>query len=80
VTEDLTTQIYGSNAMIISINELQLQNYRNFDTLSLKTPSRQIIINGDNGVGKTNILEAISLLSPGRGLRHAKLEELCKGE
>ena len=36
------------------------------------------VIYGHNGAGKTNILEAISLLTPGRGLRGARLEELSR--
>ena len=62
----------------MNVQELFLLHYRNFDTLHLKLTSPQIIITGDNGIGKTNILEAISFLSPGRGLRYAKLEELPK--
>ncbi|MES2214711.1 MAG: DNA replication/repair protein RecF [Pseudomonadota bacterium] len=64
--------------MNISIKELHLSNYRNFDNLRLKLSSDQIIITGNNGIGKTNILEAISFLSPGRGLRYAKLDEISK--
>ena len=40
-----------------------------------------LLIYGDNGCGKTNVLEAISLLSQGRGLRKAKVEDyLCHNE
>jgi DNA replication and repair protein RecF len=37
-----------------------------------------VILIGENGVGKTNLLEAISLFFPGRGIRSAKLDEICK--
>ncbi len=45
--------------------------------LQLNNLESQILIHGDNGAGKTNILEAISYLSPGRGLRSAKYHDLC---
>lgn len=44
----------------------------------LETDGRPIAIFGANGVGKTNILEALSLLSPGRGLRLAKTHEIAR--
>jgi DNA replication and repair protein RecF len=44
----------------------------------LETDGRPIAIYGANGAGKTNILEAISMLSPGRGLRGAKADELVR--
>ena len=39
---------------------------------------RPVAIFGKNGVGKTNILEAISLLSPGRGIRNAKSYDISR--
>ena len=62
------------------IHELSLHQYRNFDAINLTIHSNHIVILGDNGSGKTNILEAISLFSPGRGLRGAKLEEVCNNK
>ncbi len=56
-----------------AITKLTLENFRNYATLSLEIPARPVVLTGHNGAGKTNILEAISLLSPGRGLRNAKL-------
>ena len=58
------------------IKNLSLRNFRNFDKLNLEFADNNIVFIGQNGVGKTNILEAISLLAPGRGLRNAKLEEM----
>lgn len=43
-------------------------------------PSGLIVLHGANGAGKTNVLEAISLLTPGRGLRNAALEEMQRRE
>lgn len=62
----------------IFIKSLKLQNYRNFNELELNIDNNRVMIIGENGSGKTNILEAISLLLPGRGLRMAKLDQLCK--
>jgi DNA replication and repair protein RecF len=39
-----------------------------------------ILLLGENGAGKTNLLEAISFLSPGRGLRRATLDEVASTE
>lgn len=46
----------------------------------LETDGRPVAIFGANGAGKTNILEAISMLSPGRGLRGAKVDELTRAQ
>ncbi len=62
----------------IFLHSLSLENYRNFKNLELKTDNTPIILIGENGSGKTNILEAISLFYPGRGLRSAKLANVCK--
>ena len=60
----------------IFLNKLRLSNYRNYSAASFSTDSKINIITGKNGAGKTNILEAISFLSPGRGLRSAKLADI----
>jgi DNA replication and repair protein RecF len=57
------------------LERLNLKNFRNHTSLSMKTPESSILIYGDNGCGKTNILEAISLLSQGKGLRKSKTED-----
>lgn len=59
-----------------AITSLTLENFRNYRTLSLELPPHPVVLRGHNGAGKTNILEAVSLLSPGRGLRAAKLKEI----
>lgn len=63
-----------------SLKELSLTHYRNLSLLDLKFDSPKVLILGENGAGKTNILESISLLSPGRGMRGAKLDEICSHE
>jgi DNA replication and repair protein RecF len=62
----------------ISLQTLTLKDYRNFSNLGLEFQDKVVVIIGPNGSGKTNILESISLLSPGRGLRSAKFDEIIK--
>ena len=63
------------------IEALSLKNFRNHNNLNLITSKSSMLIYGDNGCGKTNVLEAISLLSQGRGLRKAKVEDYsCQNE
>jgi DNA replication and repair protein RecF len=61
----------------ISIRRLSLTRFRNYAQLRLDLDGRPVALSGINGAGKTNLLEAVSLLSPGRGLRNARLEELA---
>lgn len=58
------------------ISKLQLQAFRNYAQLDLSLAAKPVVITGPNGSGKTNILEALSLLAPGRGLRNAKLDHI----
>jgi DNA replication and repair protein RecF len=62
----------------LAIARLTLTEFRNYRDLRLSTPARIIALTGANGAGKTNVLEAISLLAPGRGLRGAPFEELAR--
>lgn len=59
-----------------AITQLTLENFRNYRSLQINLPPRPVVLMGHNGAGKTNILEAISLLSPGRGLRNARLRQM----
>lgn len=60
-----------------ALKSLKLQHFRCYHALSLENLSQGMIaITGENGAGKTNILEAISLLSPGRGLRGARVMDI----
>ncbi|MFV0625998.1 MAG: DNA replication/repair protein RecF [Alphaproteobacteria bacterium] len=58
------------------VTRLSLFQYRNYENLRLNVGLNPIIITGENGSGKTNILEAISFLTPGRGLRGSKLSDI----
>lgn len=62
----------------IYLEKLSLQNYRNFEHFKLECSNGPVVLIGDNGIGKTNILESISLFYPGKGLRGAKYEEICR--
>jgi DNA replication and repair protein RecF len=55
---------------------LTLSSFRNYPALSWRPAGKLVAVFGANGSGKTNLLEAISLLVPGRGLRGARLAEL----
>ncbi|KAA0971671.1 DNA replication/repair protein RecF [Aureimonas fodinaquatilis] len=59
------------------ITQLRLVDFRNYSSLTLDVESRFIVLAGDNGSGKTNLLEAVSLLTPGRGLRRATYPEMA---
>ncbi len=58
------------------LQSLSLVNFRNYSQRSFAFSSPLVALYGDNGIGKTNILEAISLFSQGRGLRSSKLSEM----
>ena len=58
------------------LKELQLLNFKNHLNSKWEFKDDAICFIGDNGSGKTNILEAISLFSPGRGLRGAANQDL----
>ena len=54
------------------VSRLAVSDFRNLRQLDLRCDHRPLLISGDNGAGKTNLLEALSLLTPGRGLRGAR--------
>lgn len=59
------------------ISRLRLINFRNHTNFEISSISSDInLIVGPNGSGKSNVLESISLLSPGKGMRGAKLSEI----
>ena len=59
-----------------AINTLTLTDFRSYAHARLETGGRSVYLFGANGAGKTNLLEAISLLSPGKGLRGSSLAEV----
>ncbi len=58
------------------VMRLTLTDFRNYAHLRINAHLGPIVITGENGSGKTNILEAISFLTPGRGLRGARLADI----
>lgn len=62
------------------IEQLRLTNFRSYSFLNMDLSSsfEPVILTGHNGAGKTNILEAISFLTPGKGLRSARLSDVAK--
>jgi DNA replication and repair protein RecF len=62
------------------LSSLSLNGFRNYDSASTTDLNNQfIVLIGDNGAGKTNCLEGVSLLSPGRGLRGATVND-CQSQ
>nr|WP_282182190.1 DNA replication/repair protein RecF [Aliiroseovarius marinus] len=64
--------------MTLALRELTLSHFRSHKLARLSLDGRPVAIHGRNGAGKTNILEAVSMLSPGRGLRRAALDEMIR--
>ncbi len=62
------------------VRRLMLRDYRSYAALDLRIGGRLVVLCGENGAGKTNLLEALSLLAPGRGLRRAELAECARRE
>lgn len=58
------------------VSRLTLTTFRNHASTSVRFDAQHIALTGPNGAGKTNILEALSLFSPGRGIRRAKYADM----
>ena len=61
---------------MLRLTRLTLTQFRNYPALTWRPAARVAVITGPNGSGKTNLLEAVSLLTPGRGLRNARFADL----
>jgi DNA replication and repair protein RecF len=62
----------------LSVDSLKLAQFRSYDLCTIDSGGASVALYGVNGAGKTNILEAISMLVPGRGLRRAAAEEIAR--
>lgn len=60
------------------VERLTLTNFRNYPSVSLELGPEPVVLTGANGSGKTNLLEAVSLLAPGQGLRRAAYGDIAR--
>jgi DNA replication and repair protein RecF len=68
----------SAHAGRLSLSRLVVTDFRSYARAELAFDGRPVVFVGDNGAGKTNLLEAISLLSPGRGLRGVPFAEVAR--
>jgi DNA replication and repair protein RecF len=61
----------------VHLTRLSLTDFRSYRSALIEPGPGFVLLSGDNGAGKTNMLEAVSLLTPGRGLRGAPLGEMA---
>ena len=66
----------GSNSLWVE--RLSLNNFRNYANVTVEARACPQVIAGSNGSGKTNLLEALSLLAPGLGMRRAPFAEIAR--
>ncbi len=63
-------------APALAVRRIALSDFRSYRRAEIAAPAAPVVLYGANGAGKTNLLEAISFLAPGRGLRRARLAEI----
>ena len=61
-----------------AVRRLRLTDFRCYAALDLEIAARSVALFGENGAGKTNLLEALSFLAPGRGLRSAGADGVAR--
>lgn len=62
----------------VAVHRISVTDYRNYAEASFRPNGENVVLTGANGAGKTNLLEAISFLAPGRGLRRVRLDEVSR--
>lgn len=60
------------------MQRISVTDYRNYTHASFRPEGANVVLTGANGAGKTNLLEAVSFLAPGRGLRRVRLDEVAR--
>ncbi len=76
----MSSQPTGASARAparVFVERLKLANFRNYSAAAIDLLPGLVVLSGENGAGKTNLLEAVSLLTPGRGLRRAAYAEMA---
>lgn len=63
----------AASPVVPLLRRLTLRDFRSYPALDIRFTSRLVVLTGENGAGKTNLLEALSMFSPGRGLRGAEI-------
>lgn len=63
---------------MLAVRSLKLSHFRSYKSLELSLDAQPVVLFGANGAGKTNLLEAVSMLSPGRGMRRAKPGDMAR--
>ncbi len=76
MSDNLAYNLSDFSSLKSGVTRLTLTDFRNYQFLRIEADLEPVVIYGENGSGKTNILEAISFLTPGRGLRGAKLSDI----
>jgi DNA replication and repair protein RecF len=74
----MTTPAQDSLFRAPKARRVVLADFRCYAALDLKTQAKLVALCGDNGAGKTNLLEALSLFAQGRGLRRADLSDMAR--
>jgi DNA replication and repair protein RecF len=62
----------------VPVSRLTLTDFRSYASATIEPGPGFVLLFGENGAGKTNLLEAVSMLTPGRGLRGVALSEMAR--
>jgi DNA replication and repair protein RecF len=62
----------------VPVSRLAITDFRSYASALIEPGPGFVLLFGENGAGKTNLLEAVSLLTPGRGLRGAALSDMAR--